>query len=39
MRIGETLALRTEDIDIEKKAIYIPAEITKGKKIGMYSLV
>lgn len=32
MRIGETLNLKTEDVDIEKKAIYIPAEISKGRK-------
>lgn len=32
MRIGETLNLKNEDILIEKKAIFIPAEIAKGRK-------
>lgn len=32
MRIGETLNLKTEDVDIEKKDIYIQAEISKGRK-------
>lgn len=32
MRIGETLKLKTEDIDIDKKAIFISAEICKGRK-------
>lgn len=32
MRIGETLALKIDDVDIEKKAIFIPSKITKGRK-------
>ena len=32
MRIGETLALETQDILIDKKAILIRAEICKGRK-------
>lgn len=32
MRIGETLNLKTEDILIDKKAVFIPTEITKGRK-------
>ena len=32
MRLGETLALSYEDIDIDKRAILIPAQISKGKK-------
>lgn len=32
MRIGETLNLNEDDILLEKKAIFIPAEINKGRK-------
>lgn len=32
MRIGETLGLEDEDVLLEKKAIFIPAEINKGRK-------
>lgn len=32
MRLGETLSLTIDDIDIDRRAISIPAEITKGKK-------
>ena len=32
MRIGETLNLNDDDILLEKKAIFIPAEINKGRK-------
>lgn len=32
MRIGETLKLETEDIDIDKKAKFIPAEVAKSHK-------
>ena len=32
MRIGETLNLKMEDVIIDKKAIFIPAEIAKGGK-------
>jgi len=32
MRIGETLNLKTNDVLIDKKAIFIPVEITKGRK-------
>lgn len=32
MRIGETLSLKTEDLIIDKKAIFIRAEICKGRK-------
>ncbi|MGL4848972.1 MAG: tyrosine-type recombinase/integrase [Clostridium sp.] len=32
MRIGETLSLNTEDILIDKKAIFILADIAKGRK-------
>jgi integrase/recombinase XerD len=32
MRIGETLNLKTNDVLIDKKAIFIPTEITKGRK-------
>ncbi|MDQ0149210.1 tyrosine-type recombinase/integrase [Eubacterium multiforme] len=32
MRIGETLALTIEDIDLVRRAILIPADISKGKK-------
>ncbi|MCR8745240.1 tyrosine-type recombinase/integrase [Romboutsia lituseburensis] len=32
MRLGETLALTIEDVDIDRRAILIPSEITKGKK-------
>lgn len=32
MRIGETLNLKVEDVLIDKKAIFIPAEINKGRK-------
>ena len=32
MRLTETLNLKIEDIDIEKRTILIPAEINKGKK-------
>lgn len=32
MRISETLSLRINDIDIDRKTILIPAEINKGKK-------
>ena len=32
MRIGETLNLNSDNVLIEKKAIFIPAEIAKGRK-------
>lgn len=32
MRLGETLALQCDDVDIERRSILIPADITKGKK-------
>ena len=32
MRIGETLNLKSEDVLIDKKAIFIPCEINKGRK-------
>lgn len=32
MRIGETLNFKMDDILIDKKAIFIPAEIAKGRK-------
>ncbi|WP_428817758.1 tyrosine-type recombinase/integrase [Clostridium butyricum] len=32
MRLGETLSLTIDDVDIDRTAILIPAEITKGKK-------
>lgn len=32
MRIGETLSLNIKDVDIERRAISIPQEITKGRK-------
>lgn len=32
MRIGETLNLKMNDVLIDKKAIFIPAEIAKGRK-------
>lgn len=32
MRIGETLNLKTENILIDKKAIFIPTEINKGRR-------
>lgn len=32
MRLTETLNLKYEDIDLDKRVILIPAEITKGKK-------
>ncbi|MFR8040551.1 MAG: tyrosine-type recombinase/integrase [Clostridium butyricum] len=32
MRIGETLNLKMDDVLIDKKAIFIPAEIAKGRK-------
>ncbi|MDU1278338.1 MAG: tyrosine-type recombinase/integrase [Clostridium sp.] len=32
MRLSETLNLKLEDIDIERRTILIPAEINKGKK-------
>lgn len=32
MRLGETLALKLEDIDVDRKTILIPALVTKGKK-------
>ncbi|WP_024615050.1 tyrosine-type recombinase/integrase [Clostridium sp. Ade.TY] len=32
MRIGETLSLKQEDILLDKKAIFIPCEINKGRK-------
>lgn len=32
MRLGETLSLTIDDVDIDRRAILIPAEITKGKK-------
>lgn len=32
MRINETLNLSIYDVDISRKTIYIPSEITKGKK-------
>lgn len=32
MRIGEILNLKNDDILIEKKTIFIPAEIAKGRK-------
>ncbi|MDU4749532.1 MAG: tyrosine-type recombinase/integrase [Clostridium butyricum] len=32
MRIGETLNLKIDDVLIDKKAIFIPAEIAKGRK-------
>lgn len=32
MRIGETLSLKIEDVLIDKKAIFIPADITKSRK-------
>lgn len=32
MRLGETLGLKYEDIDLDRKTILIPAEINKGKK-------
>ena len=35
MRLGETLSLTIDDVDIDRRAILIPAEITKGKK-GRY---
>ena len=34
MRINETLNLSIYEIDLLKKTIYIPSEITKVKKIG-----
>lgn len=32
MRLGETLALKYDDVDLDRKIILIPAEINKGKK-------
>lgn len=32
MRLGETLALQCDDVDIERRAILIPADIAKSKK-------
>lgn len=32
MRLGETLSLTIDDVDIDRRAILIPAEVTKGKK-------
>lgn len=32
MRLGETLSLTIDDVDIDRRAVLIPAEITKGKK-------
>lgn len=32
MRLSETLALEGDDLDLEKRSILIPAEITKSKK-------
>lgn len=32
MRIGETLSLKDEDIYLDRKAIFIPCEINKGRK-------
>lgn len=32
MRLGETLSLKYEDMDIDRRAILIPAGVTKGKK-------
>lgn len=32
MRLSETLNLKTEYVDLEKRIIFIPAEINKGKK-------
>lgn len=32
MRLGETLALKCDDVDIERRSILIPAEIAKSKK-------
>lgn len=32
MRLGETLNLKIYDIDLLRKTIYIPSEITKGKR-------
>ena len=32
MRLTETLNLKLEDIDVERRTILIPAEINKGKK-------
>lgn len=32
MRIGETLNLKMDDVLIDKRAIFIPAEIAKGRK-------
>ena len=32
MRLSETLALTIHDIDLVRRTIYIPAEITKGRK-------
>lgn len=35
MRIGECLAIEVEDVDINNRAIFLPAENTKGKR-GRY---
>lgn len=35
MRITECLLIKVEDIDLAKRAIYLPAENTKGKKSRM----
>lgn len=32
MRLGETLSLTIDDIDLDRRVILIPAEVTKGKK-------
>ena len=32
MRIGETLELKTDDVDMNRKAIYISADISKARK-------
>ena len=32
MRIAECLLIKVEDVDLNKRAIYLPAENTKGKK-------
>lgn len=40
MRLGETLSLTIHDIDLVRRTIYIPAEITKGGKdrVVFYSM-
>lgn len=32
MRLSETLSLTIHDIDLVRRTIYIPAEVTKGRK-------